>query len=192
MLWKFLPAMAGVAMLMLQVGQVRAADALKVDPTHSFVTFRVQHLGVSHVWGRFDNPTGTIVIDDADPSKSKFEIEVKASSVDTGNEKRDGHLKNADFFNAKQFPAIAFKSTSVKSSGDNKFEVTGDLTLHGVTKPLTVTIERVGAGDKGGQFGYRAGFDTAFSIKRSDFGMTNMVGPVGDDVNLWISLEATK
>jgi len=192
MFFKFLPAMTGFAMLMLQIGEVRAADTLKVDPVHSFVTFRVQHLGVSHVWGRFNNPGGTIVIDDADPSKSTFAIEVKTASVDTGNEKRDGHLKSADFFNARQFPTISFKSTSVKSSGDNKFEVTGDLTLHGVTRPLTVTIERVGAGDKGGQFGYRAGFDASFAIKRSDFGMTNMVGPVGDDVNLWVSLEATK
>jgi polyisoprenoid-binding protein YceI len=188
---KFIPVVFAVSMLVSAAG-TRAAETFKIDGSHSFVVFRIQHIGVSHAWGRFDNPSGTVVIDEADPSKSKFEVEVKTASVNTGNEKRDAHLKNADFFNARQFPTISFKSTSVKKSGDNKYDVAGDLTMHGVTKALTVTIEKIGEGDKGGQFGYRAGFDTSFTVKRSDFGMTNLVGPVGDDVNIWVSLEGSR
>lgn len=174
----------------LSADRAIAADSYDVDPGHSYVVFRIGHLGVSNNWGRFDSPTGKIVIDDADPSKSSVEVEVKTQAVDTGNKKRDDHLRSPDFFNAKQFPTIGFKSDSIKKLTDGKYEVSGKLTLHGQTRPLTVTLDRVGAADT--QMGSRAGFDTNFTIKRSDFGMDKMVGPVGDEVTLWISLEGVK
>ena len=167
-----------------------AADNYKVDSAHSTVVFKVGHVGASNYYGRFNDPMGTVVQDAADPSKSSFNVEVQVEKVDTANEKRDAHLKSPDFFDAKQFPTITFKSTAVKGSGD-KLEVTGDLTLHGVTKSITVPITKIGEKDAG-KMGYRAGWEATFDIKRSDYGMTNMVGPVGDDVKLIVSIEAVK
>ena len=115
---------------------------------------------------------------------------MKTENVDTANEKRDAHLKSPDFFDAKQFPLITFKSTSVKADGDN-FEVTGDLNLHGVTKQITVPLKKTGESDTG-KMGYRTGWQAEVDLKRSDFGMTGMQGAIGDDVHLIISFEAVK
>jgi polyisoprenoid-binding protein YceI len=168
----------------------RAADSFKIDPIHGTVIYRINHLGVANAYGRFDEPTGTVTIDKDDASKSSFNFEVQTTKVDTGNPKRDQHLQSPDFFNAKQFPTITFKSTSVKSSGDNKYEVAGDLTLHGVTKPITVTMEKTGEAQT--QMGYRSGWQTEVDLKRSDYGMKGLQGVVGDDVHLIISFEAVK
>ena len=168
-----------------------AADTYKVDSEHSAVIFRVSHLNVGNAYGRFNDPTGTVTYDKADPSKTAFTFEVKTDNVDTDNEKRDKHLKSPDFFDAKQFPTISFKSTSVKAAGDNKFEVTGDLNLHGVTKSITFAITKTGETDTG-KMGYRTGWEAEVDLKRSDYGMTGMVGPIGDDVHLVISFEAVK
>ncbi|MEO6437011.1 MAG: YceI family protein [Tepidisphaeraceae bacterium] len=167
-----------------------AADNYKIDPEHSFVHFRVNHMGVSNTYGRFNDPTGTVTIDPADMSKSSINLEVKADNVDTDNDKRDAHLKNADFFDARQFPTITFKSTAIKGEGD-KLEVTGDLTLHGVTKSITVPLTKIGEKETG-QMGHRAGWEAMLDLKRSDYGMSNMVGPVGDDIHLVVALEAVK
>lgn len=167
-----------------------AADTYKVDPVHSFVPFRIKHLDVSYSYGRFNNPTGTVVWDAADPSQSSFNVELKTENVDTDNQKRDDHLKGPDFFDAKQFPTITFQSTAVKAAGENKFDVTGDLTLHGVTKTITITLDKTGEAQT--QMGYRAGWEAGFKIKRSDYGMTGMVGPVADEVELRVSIEGVK
>jgi polyisoprenoid-binding protein YceI len=166
-----------------------APSTYKVDPAHSFVIFRIKHMDVGHVYGRFNEPNGAITIDDADPTKSSFTLELQTQKVDTGIQKRDDHLKSTDFFNAKQFPTIKFASTSVKKT-DKGYEVTGDLTLHGVTKPVTLNIEQTGQGAMGPK--QILGFETTVDIKRSDFGMKNMIGPAADDVRLIISLEAGK
>ena len=167
-----------------------AADNFKIDPVHATVIYRIGHLGVSNAYGRFSDPTGVVTLDKDDASKSSFTFEVKADKVDTGNEKRDQHLKGPDFFDVKQFPTITFKSTAVKSSGDNKFEVTGDLTLHGVTKSITLNVDKTGEADT--QMGHRAGFQTEVDLKRSDYGMNGLQGPVGDEVHLIIAFEAVK
>ena len=148
------------------------ADTFKLDPVHSEVVFQVEHMGVSKVFGRFNTIQGLFTLDD-DPSKISFEADVPVESLDTGAAPRDKHLKSPDFFNAKQFPDITFKSTAVKKTGDNAFEVTGDLTLHGVTKSITVTLTKVGQAQT--QMGERAGFDGQFTVNRSDYGMTFMV-----------------
>lgn len=164
------------------------AEQFKVDRVHSSVVFRVKHMGVSYFYGRFNDVGGSFAFDDADETKCSFDIEVKTESVDTHNEKRDNHLKSPDFFNAKQYPTIRFKSSAVKKTGDNTFEVSGELTLLGQTKPLTVTVERVGMG-KGRGGGSLCGFETTFTIKRSDFGMTYGLEGVSDEVRLTVSLE---
>jgi polyisoprenoid-binding protein YceI len=168
---------------------VHAADKYKIDPEHSSVIFRINHLDIADIYGRFNDPTGVVVLDSSDPSKSSFTFEVQAANIDTHNEKRDAHLRSPDFFDAKQFPVITFKSTSVKGSG-NDYEVTGDLTMHGVTKQITVPITRTGEG-KDPWGGYRTGWKATADLKRSDFGIKGVAG-VGDEVHLIISFEAVK
>jgi len=178
-----LPALA----LLLSSGAVQAADTFKVDPVHTFVAFRVKHLNVSYTYGRFNEPEGKIVID-ADPAKSSIELKVQVDKIDTANAGRDTHLKGADFFNAEEFPEITFKSTAIKASGEKKWEVTGDLTLHGVTKSVVITLDHIGTG-KGMKGEVRTGFEGMFSIKRSEYGMSGMMQGIGDEVNLWVAIE---
>ena len=180
----------GVAAFRVSTHAVRAADNYKVDPVHSSVIFRVQHLGVSYFYGRFNDKDGTIAVDESDPTKDSFDVSVKTASLDSGNPARDKHLKSADFFSAEEFPAISFKSTAVKAAGDNKLELTGDLMLHGQTKSITVDMDRTGSKDT--QMGHRTGFEGKFTIKRSDYGMSKMLDAVGDEVTLMISIEAVK
>jgi len=165
-----------------------SADTFKLDPAHSEVVFQVEHLGVSKIYGRFNTIAGSFNLDD-DASKVSFEATIPVESLDTAIAPRDKHLKSPDFFNAKQFPEITFKSTDVKKNGDN-FDVTGDLTLHGVTKSITVTLTKIGQAQT--QMGERAGFDAQFTIKRSDYGMSFMIGPVSDEISLMINLEGVK
>ena len=171
--------------------QSRAADTYKVDPVHSAAVFRIHHANIGYVWGRINDPAGTYALDDADPTKSSFNIELQVGNVDTHNDKRDAHLKSPDFFNAKQYSTITFKSTAVKKGAGNTLDVTGDLTLHGVTKSITLPVELTGKGQfpPGTQ---RAGVEATFSIKRSDFDMKNMLGAVGDEVRLTVALEGVK
>jgi polyisoprenoid-binding protein YceI len=161
-----------------------AATTFKVDPVHTALVFKVQHAQASNTWGRINDPTGTITV--ADDGVPSIIIEAKAANVDTGNEQRDGHLKGPDFFDAKQFETLSFKSTGGKKVDDNTFEVTGDFTLKGVTKPITVTVKKVGESKL---MGHRVGYDTSFTIKRSEYNMAGMVGPVGDEVTIFVSTE---
>ena len=175
--------------LLTSTFSLAATTTYKVDPAHSFVIFRIKHMDMGHVYGRFNEPNGAITIDDADPAKSSFTLELATAKVDTGIQKRDEHLRSPDFFNAKQFPTIKFVSKEVKKS-DKGYEVVGDLTLHGVTKSITVNLEQTGQGTAMGR--QMIGFETTVDLKRTDFGMKTMVGPAADDVRLIISLEAGK
>ena len=176
---------------MLTAADAPAPAAMKADPVHSCVLFRIRHMGASWTWGRFNEISADLSVDEAKPEASSVSFTVKAESVDTGNAKRDQHLKGPDFLNARQFPDIAFRSTQVKAAGKDACDVTGDLTLHGVTKSVTVRVVKVGQG-KGMKGGELFGYETAFAVKRSDYGMTNMVGPVGDEVQLTVEIECGK
>ena len=163
------------------------------DPTHSQVNFSITHLSVSKVTGRFGQVKATIAYDDADITKSTVTATVGVDTVDTGAEARDTHLKSADFFDVANLPSAAFTSTNVTKNG-NKFEVTGNLTLHGVTKP--VVLEVVGpvkpvADPKGA---LHSGFSATTTIQRSAFniGPKFAAGMLGDDVALDIELEVVK
>jgi polyisoprenoid-binding protein YceI len=166
------------------------AQEYVLDPAHSSANFKISHLGLSWVFGRFNELTGDFKIDPADATKSSFAMSIKAESLDTNNAMRDTHLRSPDFFNSKQFPTIGFKSTAVKAIKDG-FEVTGDLTLHGVTKPVTFALlgGRTAEFPKGTQ---RTGYTTELSIKRTEFGMDKMIDAIPDDVHLTISFEGTK
>lgn len=164
-----------------------AAETYQIDPAHSGVHFRVRHVSASMFMGRFDDVSGSLTFDEADPSKSSITVEVKADSVDTRVERRDGHIESPDFLNAKQFPVITFKSTSFKKTGDHKYEVAGQLTLRGVTKDLTVEVEHIGTSN---MMGPRIGFSTTFTINRRDFGVNYGTDEaVGDQVTLFIDVE---
>jgi polyisoprenoid-binding protein YceI len=168
------------------------ADAFEVDNVHSSVLFKVKHNNVSNFYGRFNEVSGTFNINKEDASKSSMDITVKAESVDSNNEGRDKHLNGPDFFSSKEFPSITFKGTKFEKAGDNQFTVTGDLTLRGVTKPVTAKVEHTGEGP-GRRGGTVAGFEATVTIKRSDFGVSYMVGPgLQDDVTLIVALQGAK
>jgi polyisoprenoid-binding protein YceI len=176
--------------LLVVAAPARAADEFTLDAAHSAVSFKISHIGLSWTHGRFNDVSGSFTIDKDDPTKSAFALSIKTESIDTGVPKRDEHLRSPDFFNAKQFPAITFKTTTAKAV-DGGYEVTGDLTLHGVTKPVTFTLKggRTAEFPKGVT---RTGYSTELTIKRSDFGMDKAKEAVGDEVYISISFEGTK
>jgi polyisoprenoid-binding protein YceI len=167
----------------------RNADAYQVDSVHSSMVFRVKHMGTSNFYGRFNSITGSFTLDN-DAAKNSFTVQIPTDNVDTANAKRDQHLKGPDFFNAKQFPTITFKSTEVKKAGDSSFDVTGDLSLHGVTKSVTAKVTKTGSGSF--QRRQIAGVEAVLDIKRSDFGMNLMLEALGDDIHIIVSLEGIK
>lgn len=167
-----------------------AADAYEIDGSHSVAIFKITHLGIGNYYGRFNDISGTLTLDEGNPSANSVDITIKTASVDTYNEKRDKHINSPDFLNSKQFPVATFKSDSVKATKSG-FEVSGTLQLHGVKKPLTIQVDTVGMGnDPWGK--YRAGFETRFTFKRSDFGMTYMLDGLSDEIELLVAIEAIK
>jgi polyisoprenoid-binding protein YceI len=179
-----LPALAAIPVL--------AQDTYKIDPVHSEVGFKLRHL-LSKVSGRFTKFTGDIKIDNKDITKSTVDVTIEVASLNTDMEARDKHLKTAEFFDAEKFPVITFKSTAVKEVAKGKLEVTGDFTLHGVTKRITIPITNAGTqpGMKPGTV--VAGFiDGAATINRNDFGIKAFPGALGDDVAISLNIEAGK
>lgn len=169
----------------------------EVDAVHSTNVFKIQHAGAANFYGRFNDMSGTFTLDEANPGNSSFHVTIKTESVDTADSKRDDHLKSPDFFNAREYPEITFKSTSVKRGDPSPrsdkprgpvYMVTGDLSLHGTTKSITVPVQHVGTGEMRGT--KIVGVETTFTIKRTDFGMNYGVGTaLGDEVEVTISLE---
>jgi polyisoprenoid-binding protein YceI len=181
-----------LAMVVATWGAVaRGAETYTIDPVHSSISFMISHVGISNIHGRFNDFSGKITIDESDPSKSSFSVTIPIDSIDTNNVKRDEHLRAPDYFNAKQFPTMSFQSTKVKKI-DGGFEVSGDLTLHGVTKPISLTIK---GGDKVVEFPkgkQRIGLTSSFSIRRSEFGVTVEPKALGDEIPIVIGIEAAK
>lgn len=171
---------------------LNAQDVYKIDAVHSQIGFKIRHL-VAKSSGRFTKFEGAITVDAKDIAKSKVEVTIDAASINTDNEARDKHLRGADFFEVDKFPTITFKSTAVKEVEKGKLQVTGDLTMHGVTKSITFPITNAGtrAGMKPGSV--VAGFiDGALKINRNDFGIKTYPGVLGDDVEISLDIEAGK
>jgi polyisoprenoid-binding protein YceI len=160
-----------------------------VDEAHSLALFRVHHLGASQFWGRFNDVSGSFTFTPGSAEGMKFDISIKTDSVDTGVDKLDQHLRSADFFSAKDFPAMTFVSTGATKTGDTTFDLKGDLTIRGVTKPIVAKLEYTGMADFG--MGRKAGFEAIFTIKRGEFGVNYMLdkGALGDDVRVVVCLE---
>ena len=144
----------------------------KLDPAHSLAEFKVKHMMISNVKGRFTGLSGTLSLDEADYTHSAVEASIDVATVKTGDEQRDGHLKSADFFDAEKFPAITFKSTNIDAKGGADYEVTGDFTLHGVTKSITLAVEDVSQPSKDPWGNQRIGLSATTRISRKDFGLT--------------------
>ena len=164
------------------------AETFEVDPVHSVVIFRIKHLNVSAFYGRFNEVKGSFTVDDG--GAGAVDITIVAASVDTANARRDGHLKSPDFFSAKQFPEITFKSKSLKKLEGNRYEAKGTLSLHGVSKEITVALERIGSGEA--MNAYRTGFEGTFTIKRSDFGMKWRLDMLGDEIRVIMGIEGMR
>jgi len=166
-----------------------------IDPVHSTVIFKIRHMGISDFYGRFNEVGGMIMVDGDDPAESIVKFTIPAAKVDTNNPDRDKHLRGGDFFNADEFKTIEFESTKVEAKGqaNNEFELTGDLTMHGVKKSISAHVKQVGFAEKT-QMGARVGYETKLTIKRSDFGMKGFIdnGALGDEVELIVSVEAGK
>ncbi len=190
MLKKTLAALAiGSAVLS---ANVMAADyVVDKEGQHAFVDFKISHLGYSYITGTFKDIDGKFSFDAAKPEDSKIEFNVNTASVFTNHAERDKHIASADFLNASKFAKATFVSTSVKSTGANTADVTGDLTILGVTKPVVVKATFLGEG-KDPWGGYRAGFEGTTTIKRSDFGKQKDLGPKSDAVELYVSFEGVK
>lgn len=167
------------------------AETYKVDPVHSSVLFRIKHMNVGYFYGRFNDIAGEFTIDPANPSGSSFDFKINLESLDTNNKDRDKHLLGPDFFNAKEFPEIAFKSTQAQKVDEHTYEVVGDLTMHGVTKPVTVRIDYVGSGKEMRGGGTRAGIEAVFTLRRTEFGMKYGLQGLGDEVRVIAALEGT-
>lgn len=168
-----------------------ASENFEIDSAHSYILFKIKHLNVGNSYGRFSDPTGSFTWDDANPVNSNFTVMVPAANVDTDNDQRDKHLRSADFFDVAQHATIAFKSTAVKKTGNDQYEVHGQLTLMGQSHPITAVAAQTGHGqDPWGN--YRRGFETTFTIKRSQWGMDFMRSGLGDEVEITVSVEGVR
>jgi polyisoprenoid-binding protein YceI len=166
------------------------AAAWKVDPVHSAVVFKIRHADISWFYGTFAVKQGSLTFDPANAADGSVEVSIDPASVATGNTSRDEHLRGPDFFDAKQFPVIVFAGKKLEAAGDG-IAIEGELTLRGVTKPLKVTVTKTGEGEFRGP---RVGYETTFTIKRSDFGLDYGVAKnqLGDEVTLIVSLQLVR
>ena len=182
---------AGLVVAVLGALPLRA-ETYQIDATHSSVDFSIRHL-VGITKGKFTEFSGAIVYDEKAPEKSSVEAVIKVGSIDTENEKRDGHLKAPDFFDAEKYPEITFKSTKVEKGEGNKLVVTGDFTMHGVTKSIHFPVEVLATGTNPWTNMAMAGFSSGITLLRSDYGVNNWAdkaGVVGDEVKVGITMES--
>jgi polyisoprenoid-binding protein YceI len=182
-------------LLVLALGLLSTAAFAKtvpyeIDANHTQVNFTYNHFGFSNITDHFMHATGEFNLDTADLTKSSISVSIPIDSVDTGVPKLDEHLQSPDFFDAAKFPTATFKSTTVETAGADKLKVSGDLTIHGVTKPvvLDVTVNKIGEHPM--SKAATAGFDASATLLRSDFGMGNYVPAVSDQIKLQITMEA--
>jgi len=182
-------ALALFASLSLAATAAAQAGTWQVDPNHSAAQFSVRHLGVSTVRGAFTKVSGTATHDPADPSKDTLEATIQAASVDTRVEMRDKDLRSPNFLDVEKFPTITFHSKQAKSVGTGRVQITGDLTIHGVTKEVVLDVEGPSAPIKDPWGNQRIGASASTKINRKDFGVNGAPGAVGDDISITIDVE---
>jgi polyisoprenoid-binding protein YceI len=186
------------AIIALALPAFAFASTWTIDPDHSNIGFKVRHLMVSNVKGSFDKHTGTVEINDKDITKSKVEVSIDTNSINTNVQKRDDHLRSADFFDVAKFPTMTFVSKKIAQAGKDKLKVTGDLTLHGVTKEVVLDVEGPSKESKDPWGSLRKGATATTKINRKDFGLvwnkaleTGGVA-VGDEITITLEIEMIK
>jgi polyisoprenoid-binding protein YceI len=190
--------MSIAAIIALALPLVASASTWTIDPDHSNVGFKVKHLMVSNVKGSFDKHTGAVEINDKDITKSKVEVTIDTASINTNVQKRDEHLRSTDFFDVAKYPTMTFVSKKVDKAGKNKLKVTGDLTLHGVTRQVVLDVEPLSAESKDPWGNIRRGTTATTKIDRKDFGLTWNKGLetggvlVGEEVTINLEIEMIK
>jgi len=187
---KTLLAMTGATLLLGSLTASAADYKIDKEGQHAFIQFRIQHLGYSWLYGTFKDFDGRFTFDEKNPAADKVDVTINTSSIDTNHAERDKHLRSADFLNTSKNPQATFKSTDVKKEGD-ELKITGDLTLNGVTKPVTLEAKMLGEG-KDPWGGYRAGFEAEGEIALKDFNITKDLGPASQKVQLMISVEGVR
>lgn len=178
-----------VALFFFSTSVSAATETYTIDPTHTYPHFAVSHLGFSTMRGRFDKSSGKLTIDRA-AKVGSVEVTIETASLSTGLKKRDAHLRSPDFFNTVEFPKVTYKSTAVKFNGDTPTTVEGNLTLLGVTKPVTLAITAFKCGKNPMNQKAMCGIDATANMKRSNFGMNYALPGVGDNLKLTIEVEA--
>lgn len=181
---------AGIASLLLSV-PATAADSYTVDSRHTFPSFEINHLGFSTQRGRFNETSGKIVLDSA-AGQGNIDITVNTASISTGLAELEEHLRGKDFFDAKQYPVMLFKADKLSFSGDKLKAADGLLTLHGVSKPVHLTVDHFFCGMNMIRLKYTCGANAVTTIKRSEFGIDKYVPMISDEVNVSIQVEATR
>ena len=169
-------------------------DTWQLDPPHSSAQFSVRHLGVSTVRGAFTKVTGTVHYDAANPGKASIQATIESASVDTRVEMRDNDLRSPRFLDAQKYPTITFQSKKVEAAGEGKLKVTGDLTIHGVSKEVVLDVDgpTPAIKDPMGKDRLRAGASATTKINRNDFGVSGLPGIVGDDITITLDVEMLK
>src|ERR1700723_1062642 len=182
-----------IALFLLPAATLTAAaqDTWQIDPPHSSAQFSVRHLGVSTVRGAFTKVSGTVQYDPANPAKASIQASIDAASVDTRVDMRDNDLRSPRFFDAQKYPTITFQSKKVEAAGEGKLKVTGDLTIHGVTKEVVLDVDgpTPAIKDPMGKDRLRMGASATTKINRNDFGITSLPGAIGDEISIKLDLE---
>ena len=188
-----LSAAIGIALAPFMGGAAGAADKYALDPTHTFVVFKITDMGYAHIVGWFTGVAGQLTFDPADVTKSTLNVTIKTASIDTHFAQRNKDLMSPDFLNVAEFPEMTFKSTSIEKTGDKEGKVTGELTLLGVTKPvrMDVTFNKISP-NPFNKNTPTAGFEAHTAIKRSDFGMKAEIPNIGDEIDISIDAQAPK
>ena len=190
MIKRTLGAALVAAGLVLSGAVAQAAD-YTIDSGHSFVQFKISHIGVSWMIGTFEKVSGRFTFDsEAGPEGQSIAVEIDTASVDTNHAERDKHLRSSDFLDVGEFPTATFVSTGYEGDGESGV-MSGDLTLHGVTKAVAIDVKKVGEG-KDPWGGYRAGFEGSVTITRKDFGMGYNLGPAAETMDLFLFIEGTR
>lgn len=183
-------AVLAAAAIALSAPAAGAAE-YRIDPAHSFVQFKISHLGYSWMIGTFDKVSGSFTFDpSAGPAGQKISVEIDTASIDTGHAERDKHLRSPDFLDVGKFPKAVFVGAAYEGDAQGG-TMKGDLTLMGVTKPIAIEVEKVGEGDDPWG-GYRAGFEGSTTLKRSEFGAGRSLGPASESMDLFLFVEGIR
>ena len=188
---KKLTAYALAAAMLLPTPLLAEKYVIDTEGSHAFIQFRILHLGYSWLTGRFNTFNGEFEYDENNPDKASVQVEIDVASIDSNHAERDKHLRDEDFLDVKKFPKASFVSTAFEDNGDGTAVLKGNLTLHGVTKPVTIDVEHIGHGpDPWG--GYRRGFEGTTRIALADYDINYNLGPKSREVELTLSVEGIR